>query len=250
MSAKLIATGLALVLSVGCMTTPSKQRQSVETAEAAELNLRLGIAYMQQGHYDLALTKLKKSLSYDSDSAKTHNAIAVLFEETKRPELAKEHYRKAVELDPKFGVARMNYGRLLCAGGEPEQGKEQFLALIDEAEFSARDAAYIGAGICARLASELQRAESYFREALEENPDAAAALYELAELSHLQGDNLQARAFLQRFHDKASYSPQSLRLGIVIEQALGGEDLRREYVELLSSRFADSDQARQLKKSE
>ena len=240
MSAKFIASGLVLMVSVGCATIPSEQKQSAETAEAAALNLQLGVAYMRQRNYDLALSKLKKSLSYDDRSAKTQNAIGVLYEDTKHSELAKEHYREAVGLDPEFTVARMNYGRFLCAHGEPEQGKEQFLALIDEPGFSARDAAYIGAGVCARLASEPQQAESYFRKALEENSDAAVALYELAELSHRRGDDLQARAFLQRFHAKAGYSPQSLRLGIAVEQALGGEDLRREYVKLLSSRFAES----------
>ncbi len=94
------------------------------------------------------------------------------------------------------------------------------------------------------------RAEEYFRKALELDPKAAGALLELAELSHTQGNAMQARAFLQRYHAEAAYSPKSLWLGIAVEESLGDERLSREYARLLLSRFADSKEARRLTQSE
>ncbi len=236
-----------LGLALGaCAGTPPPS----ETGGAAELNLKLGVGYMQAGYFDVALEKLQKALDYGPDLAEAHNAIAVLYEETGDDELAEHHYRRAIELDPAYVLARMNYGRYLCSHGRPQAGEAQFLDAASDAEPDVRDRLYAGAGSCARRVPAPSRAEEHLRRALEVNPRHAPALLELADLSHETGRDLQARAFLQRFHARAGYSAQSLHLGIRIEEALGGSQLRQDYTARLLTQFGDSREARSLSSSE
>jgi type IV pilus assembly protein PilF len=69
----------------------------------------------------------------------------------------------------------------------------------------------------------------------------------LAELNYGEGEYLKARAFLQRYHALAGYSPESLWLGISIEDKLGDSPLQRQYTQMLLSDFADSDAAQRVR---
>lgn len=244
---KLIFAACILLILGGCASRPVQELAEPKDARAAEINLKLGVGYMQSGHFDVALEKLKKALEYDPTLEEAHNAIAVLYEETKEYELAEQHYRRAVELDPDYALARMNYGRFLCTHQRTADGENQFLAAANNPKLESPVAAYIGAGVCAKQIPAPERAEAHLRKALELNPDSARALFELASINYSQGNYLQARTFLQRYHAQAGYSPASLWLGINIEKALGDSQLRREYADLLLSKFSASKEAQLLR---
>lgn len=245
---KHLAVTLGLALT-GCVST-SVLETSPASNEAAQLNLQLGIGYIQTGRFDVAQEKLKKALEYNSTLVEAHNALAILYEETGEKTLADREYQMAVQKAPEYALARTNYGRFLCANGKANEGEGQFLLAIADPELKNADAAYAGAGTCARALEATDRAGQYFRKALEINPFSTAALFEFASLSHEQGENEQARQLLQRYHNVASYSPASLWLGISVEKALGDRQIRQEYERLLLSKFADSQEARRLTQSE
>ena len=240
----ILVLGLTVVLAACTTLKPADEKP----AKAAELNFKLGVGYMQKGHFDVAKQKLKKAIEYGPRYAEAYNALGVLYEETGDMDAAEQNYAKAVDLDSGYQLARRNYARLLCRNGKYNEGEEQYQSLSEKAKQDVDG--YTGAGVCARMKNDLGRAEAYFRKALEENPQDAGALLELAELSHEQGNAMQARAFLQRYHAAATYSPKSLWLGIAVEESLGDERLSREYARLLLSRFADSTEARRLTQPE
>lgn len=237
---------LALLIVGGCAGFGGGPGSESAEASPAALNLKLGIGYMQQGNFNVALEKLNKALEYNERLPEAHNALGVLYEETGEIPLAEQHYKRAIELDPNYTLAKLNYGRFLCAHSNPEEGENQLLTIAADPNLKSVEAAYTGAGFCARLSNHLERAEAHLRKALEQNPNGSGALYEMARLSHAQGKDLQARAFLQRYHSQVGYSPASLFLGIEIEDALGDGELRREYARLLLTRFAESEEARRL----
>ena len=239
---------LTLLLVTGCARMLGPSSNSNE-ANAAKLNLQLGVAYMQEGKFDVALEKLNKALALNERLPEAHNAIALLYEGTGQAALAEQHFQRAIELDANYTLAKMNYAQFLCTHNKPAEGESQFLVIATSPpEGSAEIAygAYTGAAVCALAAADRQRADGYLRKALEVKPDGASALYQLANLYYLNGDYPKARAFLQRYHTQAGYSPESLWLGISIEDKLGNSSLRQEYTTLLLSKFADSDAARRL----
>ena len=242
---KPILAVLIIMLLAACNTMMASDPEQVK---AAELNLKLGVGYMRSGHFEVALEKLNKAVEYDPRFAEAYNALGVLYEETGDVPAAEQNYSKAVDLDSGYALAKMNYARLLCNNGKAAEGEKLYLALLDEPKQQV--ASYTGAGVCARIQQSTSQAEQYFRKALELNPNAAEALLEMADLSHAQGEFLQARAFLQRYYSQVGYSPKSLWLGVSVEESLGDERLSREYARLLQSRFADSEEARRLLKTE
>lgn len=236
----------------GCASTPPPATTAPPPADddPSQLNLKLGIGYMQSGRFDVALDKLKKAVEFDPSLAEAHNALGVLYEETGQNRLAEEHFLKATQVAPQYGLAQANYGRFLCTNGRPAQGEAQFLLATNSGNLDAPELALSGAALCARLQGAPDRAEGYLRRALEMDPFNAGTLLEMASLNHQLGRESEARDFLERYHQQAGYHPQSLALGIAIADALNDGQLRREYVDLLLSRFADSNEARRLAKSE
>jgi type IV pilus assembly protein PilF len=240
---------ILLPLLTACARPPGGPTSESSETNAAKLNMQLGIAYMQQGNFDVALDKLSKALALDERLPEAHNAIALLYEGTGRPNLAEQHFQRAIALDANYTLAKLNYAQFLCTHGQPAAGEDRFLAIANNPpEGSAETAsrAYTGAAVCA-LATDRRRADNYLRQALALKPNAGSALYQLANLYYADGDYLKARAFLQRYHAQAGYTPESLWLGISIENKLGGSPLQQEYTQLLLSKFADSDAARRLK---
>jgi type IV pilus assembly protein PilF len=240
---------LALLLGA-CASWPEREFNE----NVAEANFKLGIGYMQSGHFQVATEKLLKALQYNDDYPEAHNAIAVLYEEVREYGPAENHYKRAIDLKPDYTLAKLNYARFLCLRepirtAEGEREFEKIAADPANAGATAADA-YAGLGLCARQRNDPAQAETWLRKALESDPNNTSALYALAELSQIQNKTLQGRAFLQRYHARSRPTAQSLWLGVVIEQASDGDpQLRREYGVLLLAQFPNSDEARRLKQS-
>ena len=228
-----------------CVSAPPPIEKA-PASESAQLNLRLGAGYLQQGHMETAQEKFEKALEYDDSLPEAHNAIAVLYEETGRPALAERHYGRAVELQPSYALARMNYGRVLCENGKLEDGEAQYLKAASIDGGSPAEA-YTGAAICALEIPDKEKAREYLNKAMAAGPSAPRALYQMADMSYAEGDYAQAKSYLSRYHARAGFSPQSLWLAMSIEQALGDEAARQVYADILLSRFGESNEARQFR---
>jgi len=247
--AKSMILALALPLLAACANTQEQEFKR----NAAEANFKLGVGYMQSGHFEVATEKLLKALQFDDNYPEAHNAIAVLYEEMREYAPAETHFKRAIELQPSYTLAKLNYARLLCKhfparAAEGESELQKIAANPADAGASASEA-YAGLGVCARQRGDLTQAETWLRKSLDSDPNNTVALYELAEISQGQAKTLQGRAFLQRYHTQTRPTPQSLWLGILIETAQDGDPhLRQQYSALLSGQFPNSEEARRLNK--
>ena len=101
------------------------------------------------------------------------------------------------------------------------------------------------AGVCLAQKPDVELAESYFRRALEVRPTHGEALLQLALLKHQTGDDLSARAFLQRFRSAHPTDSAVLYLCVLIEAALNDEQARAECANELLRNHPESAEARQ-----
>jgi type IV pilus assembly protein PilF len=160
---------------------------------------------------------------------------------------AESHFEQAVKIGGKDNpLVLNNAGAFLCRKGDKKQGEEYFLQAAASALYPTPEFAYLNAGQCARADGRPKDAERHFRQALAIKPNLGDALYQLGDLLHTTGNDLQARAFVQRYHEVAPASASSLWLGYSVERKLGDDAAAGEYARRLRGEFAMSTEAGQL----
>ena len=100
------------------------------------------------------------------------------------------------------------------------------------------------AGVCMANKPDYDMAEKYFREALEFKSSYGEALIQLSSLKHKTGNDLHARAFLQRYLISNDPTPAALFLGIQIETKLGDDRAATDYSNQLLRDYPDSNEAK------
>lgn len=242
-----IAVAAAAMVLAGCGGSQAvRDDEDGRKASPAQVNTQLGIAYMRRGEYEVAMEKLKRAVKQDPKFVDAHTGLAVLYEQINKPDMARQHYERAVKLAPDNGNVHNNLGQLLCKQGEYEASEKHFLRALDDPFYNTPAVAYTNAGACAERIPDPDRAEDFYRAALEERKDHPEALFRLSRLKYEAGQPMSARAFLQRYMDVAPANPEALLLGVRIERKLGDDETAAGYAAVLNKRFPDSPEARRL----
>jgi type IV pilus assembly protein PilF len=234
---------LALLATTACNTTGGTRPEYVAPdPKAAEINMRLGLNYMQRGDYAIALEKLEKALRQNPNLPSAHNTIALLYQRLGENEKAESHFLEAVQRAPKYSEAQNNFGVFLCQQGRYEEAEKYFLKAVENPLYNSKAMALENAGLCTKRIPELERAENYFRKALQLEPTLSKSLLQMASISYEQQSYLQARGYIQRYQQASQWTAQALLLAIKTENKLDDQDAVASYKLILRSRFPDSDE--------
>ena len=234
----------------GCATNPENERGSdYEPDKTAQLNLELGMAYLEKNDNTKALKRLKKAIQIDPKYADGHNAIAILYSRIGENDKAGTHYEKAVKLAPDDSRALNNYGQFLCTQGQRGKADTMFKRALENPLYQTPEFVHLNAGICAKGDKDYEQAEIHFREALKKNPSMVPALFNMANLSYILKRYLPARGYIERYSEVAKHGARSLWLATRIEKALGDVDAEASYALRLKNNFPDSQETRLLLKS-
>lgn len=236
----LLVVLLAFVLWLqGCAQSGGPKTEK-ERAEAALIYSDLGLGYLRQGELEQALARLKRALELDSDHPAANHYIAEVYKQLGDIPQAEKHYQRAVQYDPRNPMVLNNYGAFLCDQSRFNDAEVYFLRAANVPRYQTPELSYENMALCAQRINNREKAEEYFRKALAINPKLPKSLYQMALLSHDGKELLKARAFLQRFHDVAPRSEQSLKLGISIEQGLSNEAAAQELRKVLRREFPEA----------
>lgn len=233
---------LCAFLLAACASQPKQGGES-----PAEINARLGLNYMQQGNYEVALEKLKRALEQDANLPSAHHYIAALYNSVRNYELADQHYRRAMRLDPNDPALLNNYGVFLCEQGQYSEAEERFVRAAGVSGYQRPEEAWQNAAFCMLRIPDNKKAERYFRRALDIDPMLAPVLYQLSLLNLKTGELMQARAFLQRYEAIARHSAQTLWLGVNIERELNNPGAADDYARQLREEFPRADETARLR---
>ncbi len=245
----LVVMTLAACASSGSGGSRQDARNSEKSskAEAASVLVDLGLGYLQQGRVELARDNLQRAQKIDPNLPKVHTGLAIMWDSLGQPEDAERHYRRAVTLDPKYAPLHNNLGQFLCKTGRYEEAEKHFLIAVRDPFYSTPALALGNAGTCALRDNRSEDAERYLRQAIELEPAFGNALYQLAIIMRERGDDMRARAFLQRAESAGVVSPASLLLAYRVEQRLGDLRAAEQFKERLLREFRDSAEAQALK---
>ena len=239
MSRRAIAAAAA-VLSL-CVPAAGAQEKQSDREKAAAINAELAITYMKQDNLRAAREKADKALEQNSRSPEVQMAAGFVYDRLGEDKKAGAHFEQAVKLGGKDNPDVLNNaGAFLCRKGSKKRGEELFLQAAASPLYRMPEVALANAGHCARADGRPQDAERYFRQALARRPDMADPLLAMAGLQHEAGNDLQARAFVQRYHEAAPATPQSVWLGYLIETGAGDAAAAEEYARRLRMEFPTS----------
>jgi type IV pilus assembly protein PilF len=202
---------------------------------------------LQSGRPDAAVDALERAIALDPRSAEAHSVLALAYDQLDSPELAEEHHRRATQLDPSNPDAQNRFAVFLCRQNRWVDARRYFDRAIDNPRYAQPDMAMTNAGVCARQASDLVTAESYFRRALDVNPANPEALGRMIELSYQTQSYLQGRAFLQRLSGVGALGAPQLLLCYLIEQELGDSRAAGDCADQLTRQYPGSSELRQLR---
>ncbi|WP_428608265.1 type IV pilus biogenesis/stability protein PilW [Sedimenticola sp.] len=207
---------------------------------AGDVYVKLAIAYMREGHLDVALKKAKQALSVEPANAEGHNVIALLYERLGEQDLAENHFLQSIKIESRNSYVLNAYASFLCHQQRYEEADKYFLRALENPLYKTPEVALTNAGICAARDTNPQKAEEYLRRALTINPKFPSALIQMAQISFQQGENLSSRAYLQRYLELAKPTAASLWLGIQNERILGDQNAVSSYALMLKNNFPDS----------
>ncbi len=243
---------LSIIWLSGCVTqtttskTPSDDvviRKGPDLNEAAEQRLNLGLRYLQSGQIERAKHNLDKALQHAPNKASVQIGLAYYYQQVKEPQLAKKHYQRALRIDDNNGDYHNLYGSFLCDQKQYKLAEKHFMEAVDQPKYANVAATYENAGVCAKRAGKLRKAEDFFDKALDHNPKISRSLLEKAEFLFSKKKLFRARAFLSRHFAVSKPSAQSLWLGIQIETVMGDTDALSSYGLQLTGLYPESEEA-------
>lgn len=241
----LTMNGLLLVLLLqGCSAIESIKANEEKDHRIAKTHVELGVGYLKQGKFDVALEKLKKAIDAEYSYAPGHSAIAIVYERLEKYEQADYHYQEAISLSPEDGGLYNNYGVFLCGQKRYQEAENNFLKAISTPRYPTPELAYENAGACERRAPkyDIKKAEEYLSTALDKNPRLPLALINMAHIRFEQNNFLSARGFIQRYESVSRHTADSLWLGVQIERKLKNKDAVQDYAKQLQTDFPKSEQ--------
>ncbi len=237
---------LFLLVVSGCAREVVKKDFNTEKASIAFAEL--GTAYLAQGKYKIAMTKLKKALAYDDENVKANHYIAELYRRLEENELAEDYFKKAMQLDDEDSAIKNNYGIFLCGIGSHEEGLKLLNKVLIDPLYSNKGQVYENMGLCVEKQGNVQYTEKYFEAALKFDNRLSAALLGLAQINFDKGKVNIASDYLEKHYKITRPTSKSLWLELLIARKRGLKGQAGSLAIKLKQYFPNSKETKLLKK--
>lgn len=239
------ARATCLILAYLAAAVALAQSTATDPAqEAGRVNARLAMEYLKRDQLQVAQEKIEKALKQYPKDVNVQLSAGLVYERLRNTRRAEKHFRQALKYAPDSPEAQNALGSFFCRNQEQAKGQEMFLKAAANPLYRTPFVAYTNAGVCARSVGNLELAERFLRQALTSQVDYPENYAQLAGVLHERGNDLQARAFVERYLAVAPATPDMLLLGHTIEVALKDDHAAAAFVERLQKEFPESEQAR------
>lgn len=178
---QLLALLFSTVLLVSCVTNADEQ-EKLKNKKISQINMQLGMGYLEKGDTQRAKQKLLYALQKDSESPEAWYSMAYFQEMTGNRVEAKKDYLKSIDLAPKRGDVQNNYGTFLCRTGKYQEAIRHFVTATKDPQYLDSAGAFENAGLCALKIPDKQQAVKYFTLALEQDPTREALMTQITQL--------------------------------------------------------------------
>ncbi len=203
--------------------TPLPEKQP-EMGKVLEKQIELGVGYLRRGDYQRAKDKLTRALEIDPKSGVAHTTFGLLFQLEGEYELAERYFKAAIRHQPELTQARNNYGAFLFSQKRYHEAVEQLSIAAEDRFYVNRASVFENLGVAYLRIGNAEGAEQAFLRATQLNPDQARALLELGEIRFQQRNYVAARDLYYRHTRSARHSPRSLWLCVRVSRIFQNAD--------------------------
>lgn len=227
--------------NIGAATKTIKTA-SFDKKKAAANRVSNGLTYLNVNNYERAKFHLDRALTYDPDSGDVHYALGVYYQRVKEFDKSQKHFDKALKVNRKNPLYLNAYGAFLCDKGDYAEADVMFQKAIKDPTYTDIAFAFYNVGFCALKQSNVVRAESYFRKALNRNPRMTNALIEMAKIEFSKKRYERTMSYVKRFESNGTTTSESAWLALRAAHYMRDKDGIARYSLILERRFPDSDE--------
>lgn len=238
---------------LGCSGNPSKPNidaaKTTPASDRAMLHTRLAREYMGENQLATAQGELEKALRLSPNHSDSNYVMGLLMIKLNNLKDAEYYLERSVKSNRENSSAAHDFGMLLCQTGKERRSVEYFEIAASNPLFKRAELSYMRAGECLDRIDD-GRAEAFLKKALSYNSKLRPALFRLAMLKKKNGQNLNARAYIERYLAITKPQPDALLLAYEIESSLRADDVAETYRKKLLENFPGSKQAEKLRSAE
>ena len=203
--------GLWLVLFAvglvwGCGTKEAAQRTEVQKLQARAAYDR-ALSYLNDKQPAPAMTALQEAISVNPSSPVYRDTLGVVLLELGRPDMAVEHFKKAVELDPIYADAYFHLGTALAEARRWEEAVTAYKKALSLPTLTIPESANQNLGLALYHLKRYQEAEQTLRFAISLDPRLQAAYYNLGLVFLAENRKEEAKAAFRQASQLAPDTP-------------------------------------------
>lgn len=236
---------LMAFLAVGCASQQQQEKDDKNLKARARAHTDLGAVYYQQRQLEIALEEFNEAAKIDPSFSLAYNGLGLVHAALGQYDIAEVNFKRAIQIDPNNSESHNNYGGFLCGRNRIDESIKEFMAAVKNPLYATPAVAYTNAGICSMRKQDLANAEAFFQRALQIEPLASTAAYQLASIQFKRNDAVSAKKTLQNVM-LSQPTPEMLWLAIQIERVVGAKDDEASYALQLRRQYPDSEQAKLL----
>lgn len=187
-----LTLGLISQALIGCSTI------SPEDEKKSHLLLKMGISQMEAGDYPNALRNLIQAAEINPQDASIQNNLGLAYFFRQRYDLAEQHLRRAIALQPDYTEAKNNLGRSLIELNKPSEAVAVLQNALNDLTYPKPARIHLNLGMAYFKARQFDEARAQLRKALEYGPDNCLAQTFLGRSFYETKDYRQATQILDR----------------------------------------------------
>lgn len=211
-----------LLGSAACSTArPASDVQRLQARAAFERGLR----HFEAREAPQALAALREAVALDATSAVYRDVLGLVFSQLGRPDLALEHFRESVALDPQLADAHFHLGVSLAESMEWSEAVVAYRRALALPTLTVPDLAHQNLGLALYHLRRYGEAEQDLRFAISLSPEMQAAYYHLGLVLTAQKRLEEARAAFTRARALGQDTPFGEAAGLRLD-ALGDRPSR------------------------
>ncbi|HAW93458.1 MAG: type IV pilus biogenesis/stability protein PilW [Rheinheimera sp.] len=220
--------------------------RSLDNSEAARTRISLGLNYLRRGDTTQAKYNLERAKAFAPDLPEVYNALAFYYQSVGEHIQAEDAYKKALDKDSNNADAYNNYGAFLCQIGKYQEAEELLLKAISRPGYIRVAESYENLALCQLDQQGYSKAKTFLESSVSHNGTRISSLINLAAVNYAMGDNVGAKASLQRIQRLGRVSARSTLLNYLVAEKQGDVSTMKHAEQLLLTLYIDTPEARLL----